>query len=74
VHHLRLEGPIEASHAFGSNLAIATRRRLSLLTLTTADPPEVSSDADGAETSSASVNLPRQEPECSRDQPNGGRK
>jgi WD40 repeat protein len=44
VHRLRLDGPIEASHAFGSNLAIATRRGLSLLTLTFAGPEGISSD------------------------------
>jgi WD40 repeat protein len=71
VHRLPPEGPIEASHAFGSNLAIATRRGLSLLTLTFSDPPEFSSGADGAQSASVSVNLSRQTPECLRDQQNG---
>lgn len=48
VHRLRLDGPIEASHAFGSRLAIANRRGLSLLTLTLADALEVSIHADSA--------------------------
>lgn len=56
VHELRLDGPIEAFHAFGSNLAIATRRGLSLLTLTFADPECMSSDA---ELPSSSVDLVR---------------
>jgi WD40 repeat protein len=46
VHLLRLDGPIEAFHAFGSNLAIATRRGLSVLTLTYAVPDGVPGDAE----------------------------
>jgi hypothetical protein len=46
VHRLYLDGPIEASHAFGSDLAIATRRGLSLLTLTFAGPEGISSDTE----------------------------
>jgi WD40 repeat protein len=48
VHRLRLDGPIEASCAFGSCLAIATRRGLSLLTLTFPDSSVASSYADEA--------------------------
>jgi WD40 repeat protein len=46
VHRLHLDGPIKASHSFGSDLAIATRRGLSLLTLTLADPEGMSIDAE----------------------------
>jgi WD40 repeat protein len=48
VHRLRLDGPIEASRAFGSRLAVGTRRGLSLLTLTIAEVLETSVQADGA--------------------------
>ncbi len=46
IHLLHVDGPIEAFHAFGSNLAIATRRGLSLLTLTLTGPESLPSDAE----------------------------